>query len=228
MSQNNLSPTRSHEYNQRNHVISPLSQASPSLPRTPLPRDYTNVKTQILKHGRGLIRARGDEPLVSHISPREMPELPSRQIAEHAIALYRDYFHRQYPVLHWPTFQHTCESLYTKQSVSRQAVSVFFCVLAYGTLCSQRPSKTMEGIEFVRKAHFHDPLFTEARSLDTVVVHFLTNVFFVEMADIATASTWLASAIRMAQNLDFHLRAGQSESSDQVSCIWYSLYCWDR
>jgi hypothetical protein len=224
MSQNNLLPTRSHEYTQRGLVIAPLSHASPSLQKAPL----SNVKAQILKHGRGLIRARTVESAVSHISPREVPELPPQQIAEHAIALYRDYFHRQYPVLHWPTFQHTFESLYAKHSVSQQALSVFFCVLAYGTLCSHRPKRIMEGMEYVKKAHFTDPFFKEAGSSDVVVVNLLTSVFFVETGDIATALVWLASAIRIAQNLDLHLRTGQNESSEQASRIWFSLYCWDR
>ena len=228
MSQTGLSPTRSHEYNQRGPAISPFPRASPSVQKATLPHEYSTVKSQVLNHGRGLIRARTAECAVKHISTREAPELPPQQVAEHAIFQYRDCFHRQYPVVHWPKFQQTYDLLYAKQPVSRDALSIFFCVVAYGTLCSQRPNKTMEGMEYIEKAHPLDGFLKEAQSSDAVVVNFLTSTFFVETGDIATALVWLARAIRIAQNLDFHLRTGQDESSERISRIWFSLYCWDR
>jgi Fungal specific transcription factor domain len=226
--QNSLSPTRSHEYSQRGLGISPLSQAPPAVLKAPFQNEYINARAQIDNHGRGLIRRREGEHRSARASKHELPELPAQQVAEQAIILYRDCFHRQFPVLHWPTVQQTFESLYARRETSQEAVSIFFCVLAYGTLCSHRASRLREGMEYIRKANPPDNFFQEVKSLDAVVVSLLTGVFFVETAEISTAWVWLGSAIRIAQTLGIHLRHAQSESSEQESRIWFALYCWDR
>lgn len=182
----------------------------------------------MLKYGHALVRPRKAENTIAHPISNDVPQLPAQQLAEHAIMLYRDHFHRRFPFLHWHTFRRTCESLYARQEVGQEAVSVFFCVLAYGALCSQRPHKVAESMEYLRKAISTQDAFQDINSLDRVVVKLLTSIVLVEIGRVPTAWTWLGSAIRGAQNLNFHLRASQSESSDQECRIWYTLYCWDR
>ena len=228
MSSNSLSPSRSHEFSQRGLGISPLSQAPPASQKTPLPHGYANAKVQMVNHGRGLIKMRHIRDGSTHSSAGKLLDLPPQQVAEHAIILYRDCFHRQFPALDWPTFQQTCESLYARQRTSEEAVSIFFCVLAYGTLCSQRPNKLSEGMEYIKKANSAQDFTRQVDSIDGVVLSLLTGIFFVERGSIAIAWVWLGNAIRIAQNLNIHLHTGQSETSEQESRIWYTLYCWDR
>jgi hypothetical protein len=228
MYHSSLSPTRSHDYNPRGLGISPLPQASPRIQKAQFQHSYANARAQIMNHGRGLIRWKEAEHESVHTSAFELPELPPQQVAEQAIILYRDYFHTQFPILYWPAFQRTYESLYARRETGQEAISTFFCVLAYGTLCSLRPSRVEEGMEYIRKANSLNTFFEEITSLHRVVVSLLTSVFFVETAKVTTARVWLGSAISLAQNLDIHLRHAQSESSEQESHIWFALYCWDR
>lgn len=228
MSQSSLSPTRSHEYSQRGLGISPLSQASPALQKALFHHDYSNARVYMMNHGRGLIRQKDIGHGNAHAVHHKLPELPARQVAEQAVMFYQDCFHRQFPVLQCSIFHEICESLYSRRETSQEAISIFFCVLAHGALCSHRPNRVEEGMEYIRKANPPNKFFKGPTSLDGVVVGLLTAVFFVEIGEVASAWVWLGSAIRVAQTLDIHLRHPQRESPEQESRVWFTLYCWDR
>jgi hypothetical protein len=160
-----------------------------------------------------------------------LPELPPRATFAHMSRSYLDSIHGAYPALHWPIFQHEVDEVYTSRSfrgVSREWIGLFFAVLACGSLSDATGSS--QGMAFFDIA-------TQALtpwSYDMTTTHaqaaLLLSIFAAESNMRSAGSVWLASAVRVAQELCVNSEADvwPVVESEMRRRLWWAIYVRDR
>ncbi|KAF2010850.1 hypothetical protein BU24DRAFT_466614 [Aaosphaeria arxii CBS 175.79] len=166
------------------------------------------------------------------------PEVPPRAEFAHLSRSYLDSIHELFPILHWPTFQHEVDQVYTARSfegMPRDWISLFFAVMACGQLQSafaQPGSPKPSGderkyFELATNAHLRP---AQDISINHVKVAFLLGLFSIESNKKSEGATWLASAIRMAHTLGLHIERNFHSAMELElrRRLWWSLYTLDR
>ncbi|PBP23355.1 hypothetical protein BUE80_DR005887 [Diplocarpon rosae] len=110
--------------------------------------------------------------------------------------------------------------------------SLFFSVLAVGVLFStdlaiHRPRQGEEYLETSRR--LMDP-WNDTFEIDHAQASILISIFLSEINRASAAGIWLASAVRISQEIGLHLETGpwpivQGEMRRRV---WWAIYVWDR
>ncbi|KAI9803164.1 MAG: hypothetical protein M1826_004976 [Phylliscum demangeonii] len=223
--------------------MAPLAPQSPTTARArrqrPLSRpDFLRVQSNLRAYGREIFSPLGQEKHLT--SPGWLPpprfELPSREVSDGLLASYQDVIHATFPVLDWPSFVETYESVYQSgslQSVTATWAALLFAILACATLSVPSASDRAphEGVGYLQASQNFIDLLEDNYSVDSARAFLLTSVFLFEMNRKSAAVAWLGSSVRTCQMLGLHLAGGGTESvaeEDARARLWWSVYLWDR
>lgn len=201
------------------------------------PQDLTYARSQLFDIGRGLLKppVTGAQPRThpphSHVS--DLPALPSRTAAERLLHYYHEGIHRQFPVLHWPSFQHNFAMLMERgvaTTLPKDWLALLYSVLACGALATHDPSRLPEAQDYLTRAITSINFWEDDVSPNQATVAFLASISLAEMNRKSASWIWLGSAVRIIQDLGFHVQGGQWSSieGETRKRMWYSFYVWDR
>lgn len=222
------------------HLDESLDSLRVSTRRLPVPvmSNFDHVRRNIRAHSRGIF----DFPVREQHRPNpdfamEPVELPARADIEHLARLYHDSVHEAYPILHWPAFQEEVDQLYTQRSfrgLSKEWVGLFFAVLACG--CLAVPPTAIPSSGANSGTIFYD---LASRSMapwpdQPNIVHarllLLLSIYATEHDMKFAGSMWLASAIRVAQELALHTERNNAPfvEAEMRRRLWWSIYIRER
>ena len=209
----------------------------PRRQRPPPLHDLSRVRSNIRNFGRGIFKPPAPYRQVGtqgNFSPHR-PDLPPKPMAEHLLKSYYASVHIIIPILHWPTFEQEYEAVYksgTLHSVPPAWTSLFFAVLAIGVLFSTEPNihRPHKGKEFIETSRLLIDMWNDDFVIDHARTAILTSIFLNEMNLKSAAWTWLASAVRISQDIGLHCETGpwlliEGEIRRRV---WWVIYVWDR
>jgi hypothetical protein len=228
-----------------NHLASPTyGDLSSSIGRSPrrmlkarAPQDLTNARTQLFDVGRGLLKPSVTgvqlRPHATHTRVSDLQALPSRTVAEHLIHCYHEYIHRLFPILYWPKFHRnfvTAMEPGSTQTLQSDWVATLYAVLACGALVTHDRSRVLEAQDYLTRAISTINFWEDDVSTNQAIVAFLASIALLEMNRKSASWIWLGSALRIAQDLGFHIQSGQWSpvEGEMRKRIWYSFYVWDR
>ncbi|KAK9321953.1 fungal-specific transcription factor domain-containing protein [Lipomyces orientalis] len=224
-------------------------------PRPPMARpnhDFSAVRDHLRKYNRGVYKppAPYREPAIESHNANESIgsnkiKLPPKEDAIQLVGAYYDSIHSWMPVVHWQTFLAQFEHLYAGGAdlsrVSPAWASTFFAILACGVRAralhgDRAREATATGREYIIVSRIFTDLFNDAFTVDHTTAALLVAVFLVGLNCTSAAWTWLAAAVRIAQDLGLHreLRPGSITAGMSVielelrRRIWWALYVWDR
>ncbi|KAI0998330.1 hypothetical protein K3495_g9865 [Podosphaera aphanis] len=198
---------------------------------------FTCARSDIRRYGRGIFKP---PPIYRNIAvqahfnhPR--PDLPPKHISDQLLHSYRGSVHQTMPILHWPTFEHEYEAVYKNGNFRNTSLawsSLFFAVLAVGCIfCTDPIYNPQKAREFIDISQILSDKFNDDFSIDHARVAFLTSIFLMEINLKSSAWIWLASAVRISQDIGLHLESGGSWSvieSETRRRVWWAIYIWDR
>ncbi|PFH60555.1 hypothetical protein XA68_10760 [Ophiocordyceps unilateralis] len=160
------------------------------------------------------------------------PELPPQAVVDRLLQSYCSSAHTMFPMVHMPTFQATVDELYRPGPPPRLSaawMSLFFAVLAAGSLFSPEPSfyRPAELLETARRVM--DP-WTNQHTLDGARALVLVTLCLGEMNLKSTAWSWLGSAVRVGQDLGLYVEAGSWSvvEGEMRRRTWWAMYILDR
>ncbi|KAI9795284.1 MAG: hypothetical protein M1833_007256 [Piccolia ochrophora] len=205
--------------------------------RPPVTKDLTRVRANLRNYGRGIFkppppyRQAGSPPLFSP----PLPDLPVKATADHILGQYRSSVHVVIPILHWPTFHQTYESVYhhgTLRNVPPIWSSLLFAVLACGVLNIDNRSidQAREGKAYIETSLRLTDLWNDEFTVDHARSALLTSIFLAEMNLRSAAWTWLGSSIRISQDIGLHCETGPwpVTEGEMRRRVWWGIYAWDR
>ncbi|OAQ61072.1 fungal specific transcription factor domain-containing protein [Pochonia chlamydosporia 170] len=163
------------------------------------------------------------------------PELPPQAITERLLHSFCNSAHTMFPIIHMPTFQSMVDDMYRtqQQRVSSSWISLFFAVLATGSLFSSEPPTTTtfyrpaEFLESARKVM--DP-WNNSHDLDNARALVLITICLNEMNLKSAAWNWLGNAVRVGQDLGLYAECGSWSVIDgeMRRRTWWAIYILDR
>lgn len=206
-------------------------------PRPPPPQELSNVRANIRNFGRGIFKPPAPYRQIgsqAHFNPPR-PDLPPKHMVDHLMSSYYASVHMIIPILHWPTFEQEYEDVYkagTLRGVPPVWSSLFFAVLAVGVLFSPEPSvrHPNRGKEFIETSRMLIDLWNDEFVIDHARTALLMSIFLTEMNLKSAAWTWLASAVRISQDIGLHCETGPWPAVEgEMRCrVWWGIYLWDR
>ncbi|KAF4633440.1 hypothetical protein G7Y89_g4679 [Cudoniella acicularis] len=205
--------------------------------RPPPPHDLSRVRSNIRNFGRGIFKPPAPYRQIGsqgHFNPPR-PELPPKHLADHLLSSYYASMHMIIPILHWPTFEQEYEAVYKSGSlhgVPPVWSSLLFAVLAVGVLFSSEPSihRPHKGKEFIEISRQLIDLWNDEFVIDHARAAILTSIFLTELNLKSAAWTWLASAVRISQDIGLHCETGPWPmiEGEMRRRVWWGIYVWDR
>lgn len=205
--------------------------------RPPPPQELSRVRSNIRNFGRGIFKPPAPYRQIgsqAHFNPPR-PDLPPKHMADHLLGSYYASVHMIIPILHWPTFEGEYEAVYKAGSlhgVPPVWSSLFFSVLAVGVLFSTEPSihRPNKGKEYIETSRVLIDMWNDEFVIDHARAAILTSVFLTEMNLKSAAWTWLASAVRIAQDIGLHCETGPWPmiEGEMRRRVWWGIYVWDR
>lgn len=218
------------------HVV-----VAPTLHRAPKPplNNFDHVRNNIQNYAQNLF----DTPFKPRSSVAQqpfpgVPELPSRADFAHLSRAYLDCIHGWHPVLHWPTFQSEVDEVYTTRTLGRSSpewIGLFFAVLACGSLqldnhFGRRPHSVFRGSKFYNMACKALTPWPQEMTVTYAQAALVLSIYAAEDDMKLAGSMWLASAIRVAQELQLNIASDViSPMEDELRRrLWWALYTRDR
>jgi ribosomal protein L37AE/L43A len=205
--------------------------------RPPLPPEISRVRTNLRNYGRGIFKPPAPYRQIgsqAHFNPPR-PPLPPKHVADHILHSYYATVHTVIPILHWPTFEREYEDVYNVGSLDQIPPvwsSLLFAVLAVGILHSSEPSATrpQKGKEYIETSLMLIDLWNDEFVVDHARGAILTSIFLFEMNLKSAAWTWLASSVRISQDMGLHLETGPwpTIEGEMRRRVWWGIYAWDR
>lgn len=205
--------------------------------RHPPLHDLSRVRTNLRNYGRGIFKPPAPYRQIGsqgHFSPHR-PELPQKHISDHLLHSYYASIHTVIPILHWPTFKQEYEDVYQAGSLQRVPpvwTSLLFAVLAVGVLFSTDPSiqRPHKGKEYIETSRLLIDLWNDEFVIDHARTAILTSIFLTEMNLKSAAWTWLASSVRISQDIGLHSETGpwHTIEGEMRRRVWWGIYVWDR
>lgn len=229
---------------ERTEVKRRLSNGQSGLPAVrhkvaaPVMRDFDRVRRNIQTYSQGVF----DTPHTRASAPLEegsgLPEVPPRADFAHLSRAYLDHIHGWYPALHWPTFQREVDEVYTARSfhgMPREWIGLFFAVLACGSLQTSAtpgspPITSDKGMPFFDIATQALTPWPQAFTIVHAQVALLLSIFATESNMRPVGSMWLASAVRVAQELSINTEVDSWPVVDgeMRRRLWWAIYSRDR
>lgn len=213
--------------------VKPSARSTQQRIKAPVMKDFEHIRKNIRIHSHGIF----DVPGFDHgeagptTTTSELPDVPSRADFARISRSYVDSIHEAFPILHWPTFQHEVDQVYTERSfqgMSREWIGLFFAVMACGTL--QDPKGQDQGhtyFDISTRAFTPSP---EHFNMNHAKSALLLSIFATESNMKSSGSTWLALAVRIAQLIGLNSEARPSPivEGEVRRRLWWSIYVWDR
>jgi ribosomal protein L37AE/L43A len=203
----------------------------------PPPHDLSRVRTNIRNYGRGIFKPPAPYRQIgsqAHFTPPH-PDLPPKPMADHLLSSYYTSVHMIIPILHWPTFEQEYDAVYKAGSlhgVPPVWSSLLFAILAVGVLFSTEPriDRPHQGKEFIETSRRLIDLWNDEFVIDHARAAILTSIFLTEMNLKSAAWTWLASAVRISQDIGLHAETGPWPmiEGEMRRRVWWGIYVWDR
>ncbi|KAI9808207.1 MAG: hypothetical protein M1825_004664 [Sarcosagium campestre] len=215
----------------------PEVDAHPRRRQRPASRDFARVRANLRQFGSGIFSPPSPHGQPDDSSPFSPPlfELPPKLLADRILEQYHSSIHAFLPILHWPTFYETYESVYRARTLDRVPsiwASVFFAVLACGVLntVDTRAERAREGKRFIEHSLRLADLWNNDHPLDQARSALLTSLFLYEVNLKSVAWTWLAPCIRIAQNSGLHSDTGTWSvfEAEMRNRVWWGIYAWER
>lgn len=167
-----------------------------------------------------------------------LPEVPSRADYAYLSRSFVDTIHAWYPAIHWPSFQHRVDDVYASRSFegcSREWIGLFFAVLACGALHPRPEHSGTRDMSSEGQAMFE----TAASALqpwpeDLTITHgqaaLMLSIFAAESNRRSLGSIWLASAVRVVQELQIspEMDCWSAFDGEIRRRLWWSTYVRDR
>jgi ribosomal protein L37AE/L43A len=201
------------------------------------PHDLSRVRSNIRNFGRGIFKPPAPYRQIgsqAHFNPPR-PDLPPKHMADHLLGSYYASLHMIIPILHWPTFEQEYDAVYKAGSlhgVPPVWSSLLFAVLAVGVLFSSDPSiqRPHRGKEFIEISRGLIDLWNDEFVIDHARTAILASIFLNEMNLKSAAWTWLASAVRISQDIGLHCETGPWPmiEGEMRRRVWWGIYVWDR
>jgi len=212
---------------------------APNKERAQAPRAINNffkVRRNIRNYGRGIFKPPQAYriPAQGWICTDAGPPLPPRHVTERLLSQYKHVLHSFQPMLHWPTFERECDTLYRTgsfQGMRKITIAVFFAVLACGTVVLEPQSGIeADGRFFIETAIHSVNTMSDEVTIDHARATLLISVFFMESNLKSAAWIWHGAAVKTAQETGLHddhalFSPMQAELRKRT---WWSLYNWDR
>lgn len=205
--------------------------------RPPPPQDLSRVRSNIRNFGRGIFKPPAPYRQIgsqAHFNPPR-PDLPPKHVADHLLSSYYSSVHVIIPILHWPTFEQEYEAVYKAgsfHSVPPVWSSLFFAVLAVGVLFRTEPSipRPQKGKEYIETSRMLIDMWNDEFVIDHARAAILTSIFLTEVNLKSAAWTWLASAVRISQDIGLHCETGPWPliEGEMRRRVWWGIYVWDR
>ncbi|KAI9734180.1 MAG: hypothetical protein M1818_006613 [Claussenomyces sp. TS43310] len=205
--------------------------------RPPAVQDLSRVRANLRNFGRGIFKPPAPyRQIGSHGSySTQRPELPPRQLADQLLHSFHASVHSIIPILHWPTFEREYSDVYDAGSLHRAPPvwsSLLFAVLGVGVLFSTDPNipRPQIGKELVETSITCLDLWNDDFVIDHARAALLTSMFLLEMNNKSAAWTWLASAVRISQDIGLHSETGPWPiiEGEMRRRVWWGIYAWDR
>jgi hypothetical protein len=202
--------------------------------------NFDPVRKNIRVHSRGIFDLPSQLRWNNTPTPvaSDFPEMPIRSDFAHLSRAYLDSIHESFPILHWPTFQHEVDQIYTARSfqgTSREWIGLFFAVLACGTL--QTPTNSPGLLKGANNGTRYFEIATHALTPwphELMTTHakasLLLSIFATESNMKSAGSILLASAARIAQSLGLNseTESWPIDEGEMRRRLWWSIYAWDR
>ncbi|KAF8866970.1 hypothetical protein BDZ45DRAFT_700501 [Acephala macrosclerotiorum] len=205
--------------------------------RPPPPQDLARVRSNIRNFGRGIFKPPAPYRQIgtqAHFNPPP-PDLPPKHLADHLFSSYYASIHMIIPILHWPTFEREYEAVYKAGSlhgVPPAWSSLFFSVVAVGTLFSSEPSvqRPHKGKEYIETSRVLIDTWNDEFVIDHARSAILISIFLTEINLKSAAWTWLAAAVRISQDIGLHNETGPWPviEGEMRRRVWWGIYVWDR
>ena len=202
----------------------------------PAMNNFEHVRRNIRTHSQGIFEPPATEQARPPLDTApEARDLPAHTVCGHLSRSYFDSVHEAYPILHWSTFESEVEQLYTSrnfQGASRGWIGLFHAVLACGCL-NLKPSSIRsrsDGARFYDIASQSLNPWPQKPDIVHVRLLFLLSIYATESGMQSAGSMWLASAIKVAQDLGIH---SDDENPPFVESelrrrIWWAIYVRER
>ena len=201
------------------------------------PHDLSSVRANIRNFGRGIFkppapyRQMGTQ---ANFNPPQ-PDLPPKHLADHLLSAYYASIHLIIPILHWPTFEREYTAVYKAGSLHGVPAvwsSLLFSILAVGVLFSTDPNihRPQKGKEFIETSRMLIDMWNDEFVIDHARAAILTSIFLTEINLKSAAWTWLASAVRISQDIGLHAETGPWPmiEGEMRRRVWWGIYVWDR
>ncbi|KAJ5991853.1 hypothetical protein N7451_007577 [Penicillium sp. IBT 35674x] len=204
-------------------------------PRISVTEDLSDVRRNLRQHGRGILKVptpyqqQDSKSIVSG----DAPALPPKDIADNLLAQYFNCVHSVLPVLHWPSFTAEYDQVYRKGSlagISSEWAAVLFGVFACGAIHTVNPNREEQGKEFVRISCGIIDVWQDNFNQDRARAALLASIFLYEVNSKSASWVWIASAVRVAQEIGLHIESGPWPplEGEMRKRLWWGLYTWDR
>lgn len=201
------------------------------------PQDLLRIRSNIRDFGRGIFKTPASSRHIgvqAHFT-RSRPDLPPKHVADHLLQSYHSSIHMNLPILHWPTFEQDYEAVYKAGSlhgIPPSWSSLFFAVLAVGVLFKTELSiaHTQKGKEYIETSRMLTDMWNDEYVIDHARAAILTSIFLMETNMKSAAWTWLASAVRISQDIGLHCETGSWSlmEGEMRRRVWWGVYIWDR
>jgi hypothetical protein len=214
--------------------------ALPGSRQIPFPtlNNFDHVRSNIRTNSKGVFSTPHQTPSSAMVSNWRLPEIPVRANFAYLVRSYLETTHEWYPAIHWPTFQREVDEVYTSKTFegcSREWIGLFFAVLACGAL--QAGTEHMNPVTSASRGQtmYETAIaalqpWPQDSSVTYAQATLLLSIYATESNMRSVGSMWLASAARMAQDL---------EISPEVDCwpvvdgeirrrLWWAIYVRDR
>ena len=207
-------------------------------PPPPVMERFDETRMNIRNYSRGIFktpppyRVFGPQPKY----PNAELALPPKHIADRLTSHYHGSVHVYAPHLHWPAFMQEYDNAYRVGSFQQSPhiwVSLFYAVLACGTLMDQQPygaAQESEGAGYLDMCIRSVNTWSDEFTLDTTRASLLISIYFIETNLRSAGWMWLGAAVRAAQDIGLHTDRGPYPpmEAEMRRRVWWSVYNWDR
>lgn len=199
--------------------------------------DLSRVRANLRNFGRGIFKPpapyRQTESQGQYSAHK--PELPPKHIADQLLYSYYASVHTTVPILHWPTFEQEYEDVYkagSLENVPSVWSSLLFAVLGLGLLYNSDPKlrRPEIGKDLLETSLACVSLWNDDFVIDHARSALLTSMFLMEMNNKSAAWTWLASSVRISQDIGLYSENGPwpTIEGEMRRRVWWAIYVWDR
>jgi hypothetical protein len=224
------------------HSVSHLAEdkSGSPLPKRlapPVMSNFDHVRRNIRAHSQGIFDPPNSEQDFPKPAPAaEVGDPPAQAAYARISRSYLETVHEAYPVLHWPTFESEVDHLYNSGSLQRASmewVGLFYAVLACGCLnlpSTDTSSGSREDVTFYNIASQSLSPWPQKPTIVHARLLLLLSIYASESGLKSAGSMWLASAIRVAQELGLNMEndALPFMESELRRRLWWSIYVRER